>query len=115
LNVSIAQSGFIMQVQDLLIPDEDLSDNSAKKGKAHIRPSPTSSETKYFVIEFIHDTVCPFCYIGMRNLFTAIDIYKSKHPDSVFETTSTPSILATTAKISRKFPQCPRPLYMSIK
>ncbi|KAI1814878.1 thioredoxin-like protein [Poronia punctata] len=92
-----------MQVQDLLIPDEDLSDNSTEKGKGRVRSGAASLETRYFVIEFIHDTVCPFCYIGMKNLFRAIDIYKQRHPDAVFEITATPSILATTAKASAYF------------
>ncbi|KAI3320308.1 thioredoxin-like protein [Xylariaceae sp. AK1471] len=90
----------VIRVQDLLISDEKSSDNSAKKGESLTRPNPTSLETQYFVIEFIHDTICPFCYIGMKNLFMAIDIYKSRHPDAIFEVTCTPFILAPTAQPS---------------
>ncbi|KAI0102313.1 hypothetical protein GGR51DRAFT_294933 [Nemania sp. FL0031] len=89
-----------MQVQDLLIPDEEPSQSSAAEGKRVAKPNFAPSEIKYFVVEFIHDTICPFCYIGMKNLLMAIDIYKSRHPDAVFEVTCTPFILAPTAKIS---------------
>ncbi|KAI0438409.1 hypothetical protein F4803DRAFT_99877 [Xylaria telfairii] len=89
-----------MRVQDLLIPDEKPSQDSAAKGKRPTKSNSASPETKHFVIEFIHDTICPFCYIGMKNLLMAIDIYKSKHPDDVFEVTCTPFILAPTAKTS---------------
>ncbi|KAI1758281.1 thioredoxin-like protein [Xylaria castorea] len=89
-----------MRVQDLLIPEEKPSQASTAKGKHPTKPNSASSEIKYFAIEFIHDTICPFCYIGMKNLLMAIDIYKSKHPDDVFEVTCTPFILAPTAKTS---------------
>lgn len=92
-----------MRVQDLLIPDEKPFQDSAAKGKGPTKSTSASPETKYFVIEFIHDTICPFCYIGMKNLLMAIDIYKSKHPNDVFEVTCTPFILAPTAKTSCKF------------
>ncbi|KAI1119757.1 thioredoxin-like protein [Nemania abortiva] len=89
-----------IRVQDLLIPDEEPSQSSTAEGKRAARLNPASSEIKYFVIEFIHDTICPFCYIGMKTLLKAIDIYKSRHSDAVFEVTCTPFILAPTAKIS---------------
>ncbi|KAI0864600.1 thioredoxin-like protein [Xylaria cubensis] len=89
-----------MRVQDLLIPEEKPSQDSAAKEKRPTKPNSTSSEIKYFVIEFIHDTICPFCYIGMKNLLLAIDMYKSRHPNDVFEVTCTPFILAPDAKTS---------------
>ncbi|KAJ3564092.1 hypothetical protein NPX13_g7965 [Xylaria arbuscula] len=89
-----------IRVQDLLIPDDKSSQDPTAKEQRHARPVSMLPETKYFVIEFIHDTICPFCYIGMKNLFIAIEIYKSKHPDAVFEVTCTPFILAPNAKIS---------------
>ncbi|TGJ79397.1 hypothetical protein E0Z10_g9367 [Xylaria hypoxylon] len=89
-----------MRVQDLLIPDDTSSENSAVEEGRPPKPDPTPSETKYFLIEFIHDTICPFCYIGMKNLFMAIEIYKSKHPDAVFEVVCTPFILAPNARNS---------------
>ncbi|RWA08496.1 hypothetical protein EKO27_g6608 [Xylaria grammica] len=89
-----------IRVQDLLIPDDKSSEDSAVKEERSTKPDPGPSETKYFVIEFIHDTICPFCYIGMKNLFMAIESYKSAHPDAVFEVTCTPFILAPNAKNS---------------
>lgn len=91
-----------MQVQDLLISEEEPSQCPTVEGKRVTRSNPAPPETNYFVIEFIHDTICPFCYIGMKNLLMAIDQYKSNHSDAVFEVTCTPYILAPTAKISRK-------------
>ncbi|KAJ2973291.1 hypothetical protein NUW58_g8973 [Xylaria curta] len=79
-----------MRVQDLLIPEESPRQDSAAKGKNPANPGSAVTENKYFVIEFIHDTICPFCYIGMKNLLMAIDIYKSKHSDAVFEVTYSP-------------------------
>jgi hypothetical protein len=92
-----------IRIQDLLTSEEKPSAHSAGKGGSPPRLDPTSSETQYFVVEFIHDTICPFCYIGMKNLFTAIDIYKLKYPNAIFEVTCTPFILAPTAKPSCKF------------
>lgn len=92
-----------MKIQDLLIHDEEPSHNATAKGKQSARHHATPSEIKYFGIEFIHDTICPFCYIGLKNLLSAIDRYKSAHPDAVFEVTCTPFILAPTAPISCKF------------
>ncbi|KAI0400284.1 hypothetical protein F4802DRAFT_602186 [Xylaria palmicola] len=89
-----------MRVQDLLIPEEDPVRQPTAKAKRPAERDPAPSETRHFVIEFIHDTICPFCYIGMKNLLMAIDIYKSRHPGAVFEVTCTPFILAPTAKIS---------------
>ncbi|KAI1422535.1 hypothetical protein F5Y12DRAFT_717230 [Xylaria sp. FL1777] len=89
-----------IRVQDLLIPDDKPSPDSTVRKGGRTKPSLANPETKYFVIEFIHDTICPFCYIGMKNLLIAIEIYKSKHPDAVFEVTCTPFILAPTAKNS---------------
>ncbi|KAI1272865.1 hypothetical protein F5Y07DRAFT_281779 [Xylaria sp. FL0933] len=89
-----------IRVQDLLIPEHDPAQDSKVKEQRSSNPDLAQLDTKHFVIEFIHDTICPFCYIGMKNLLIAIEIYKSKHPDAVFEVTCTPFILAPTAKIS---------------
>lgn len=96
-----------MQVQDLLISEEEPYQLPTVDGSRVTRTNPAPPETQYFIIEFIHDTICPFCYIGMKNLLTAIDNYKSNHPDAVFEVTCTPFILAPTARVSRKSPCCP--------
>lgn len=96
-----------IRVQDLLIPDDKSSQDSTAQEQHRVKPDSALPETNYFVIEFIHDTVCPFCYIGMKNLFIAIEAYKLKHPDAVFEVTCTPFILAPNAKNSRKFRYLP--------
>ncbi|KAI3335675.1 hypothetical protein F4824DRAFT_153928 [Ustulina deusta] len=89
-----------LRVQDLLIPDGKPSQDSTSREERPPKPKLTPPEIKYFVIEFIHDTICPFCYIGMKNLLMAVEIYKSRHPDTVFEVTCTPFILAPTARNS---------------
>ncbi|KAI1118272.1 hypothetical protein F5Y14DRAFT_463302 [Nemania sp. NC0429] len=89
-----------MQVQDLLISEEEPSQRQPVGGKSVAQINAAPPEINYFIIEFIHDTICPFCYIGMKNLLMAIDKYKSNHPDAVFEVTCTPFILAPSAKIS---------------
>jgi predicted DsbA family dithiol-disulfide isomerase len=33
-------------------------------------------------IDVISDVVCPWCYVGKKKLQTAIDLYKSQHPDA---------------------------------
>ncbi|KAI0189649.1 thioredoxin-like protein [Astrocystis sublimbata] len=88
-----------MRIQDLLIPGEKPAQASAAKGKGPARPDATP-DTQYYAVEFIHDTICPFCYIGMKNLLKATDIHRSKYPDDVFEITCTPFILGPTAKTS---------------
>jgi len=34
-----------------------------------------------FQIDVISDVVCPWCFIGKRNLESALDIWRTKHPD----------------------------------
>lgn len=99
-----------LRVQDLLESEERPSGKSAQEAENATKGSPT--ETKYFVIEFIHDTICPFCYIGMRNLIVAIETYKAKHPDAVFEVTCTPFLLAPAAESSCKFLDFPRVFFV---
>ncbi|XXG95869.1 hypothetical protein Hte_002141 [Hypoxylon texense] len=51
------------------------------------------TETTRFVVEFILDLVCPYCYITLKNLDTAVTLYKAKHPEAVFEVVCTPFML----------------------
>ncbi|KAK7942845.1 uncharacterized protein PG986_011958 [Apiospora aurea] len=51
------------------------------------------AETTHFTIEFILDTICPHCYIGLRSLSTAIEIYRKLHPEATFEVTCSPMVL----------------------
>ncbi|KAI1173541.1 thioredoxin-like protein [Nemania sp. FL0916] len=89
-----------IRVQDLLIPDEVPSQESTVKEEHAAQLNSAPRAPTYFTIEFIHDTICPFCYIGMKCLLNAIDKYKSKDPNAVFEITCTPFILGPTAKAS---------------
>ncbi|KAI1777150.1 hypothetical protein F4818DRAFT_338588 [Hypoxylon cercidicola] len=51
------------------------------------------TETTRFIIEFILDLVCPYCYIALKNLDAAIKLYTARHPDAVFEVVCTPFLL----------------------
>ncbi|KAI1768605.1 hypothetical protein GGR53DRAFT_462281 [Hypoxylon sp. FL1150] len=55
--------------------------------------SGTVSETTHFVIEFILDIVCPYCYVTLKNLDAAITLYKARHPEAVVEVVCTPFFL----------------------
>lgn len=63
-------------------------------------------ENPHFTIEFILDTICPHCYIGLRNLNTAIDLYKQRYPGATFAVTCSPIILNPTALRSGKSSDC---------
>ncbi|KAF7542138.1 hypothetical protein G7054_g153 [Neopestalotiopsis clavispora] len=85
-------------IQDLLSPMESKASAQASKPaetKQHM--TTTTNETSHFTIEFILDTICPHCYIGLRNLNTAIDVYKKQHPNATFEVTCSPIILNPVA------------------
>lgn len=60
-------------------------------------------------IQTFSDTVCPWSYIGKKNLDKAIETYKEEHPDVDFEVTWNPFYLHPEAKISGECPQSPRP------
>ncbi|KAI1260622.1 hypothetical protein F5Y18DRAFT_247301 [Xylariaceae sp. FL1019] len=87
-------------IQQLLLPDDELLDNPTTKGKGTLSAIPSGFGSRHFVIEYVHDTICPFCYIGWRTLLMAIEAYKSKDIDAVFEVTCSPFILGPTAGIS---------------
>lgn len=53
-------------------------------------------------IQTFADTVCPWSYIGKKNLDNAIELYKEQHPDVDFEVTWNPFYLHPEAKISGK-------------
>lgn len=55
-------------------------------------------------IQTFSDTVCPWSYIGKKNLDKAIDAYKDQHPEVDFEVTWNPFYLHPEAKISGKAP-----------
>ncbi|KAI5865946.1 hypothetical protein GGS23DRAFT_617058 [Durotheca rogersii] len=53
----------------------------------------TAARTTYFVVEFILDLVCPYCYLGLKSLDAAIETYRARHPAAVFEVTCSPFLL----------------------
>lgn len=53
-----------------------------------------------FEIEVISDTVCPWSYIGKKNLDRAIATWKAAHPDDEFEIIWRPFYLSPKARVS---------------
>ncbi|KAK8069692.1 DSBA-like thioredoxin domain protein, partial [Apiospora phragmitis] len=87
-------------IKDLLSPmDEQPTVVREKTGQRENRNELTTTqrgsaaETTHFTIEFILDTICPHCYIGLRSLNTAIEIYRKQHPEAAFEVTCSPMVL----------------------
>ncbi|KAI1319746.1 thioredoxin-like protein [Xylariaceae sp. FL0255] len=90
-------------IQDLLSPivTEHPKDGSGADGDRSSRLDSINSLAPItFVIEYIHDTICPFCYIGFRTLLQAIGEFKARHPHAVFEVTCSPFILGPDALVS---------------
>lgn len=56
-------------------------------------------------IQTFSDTVCPWCYIGKKNLDKAIETYKEQNPNVEFDVTWNPFYLHPEAKISGKAPE----------
>ncbi|KAI4604097.1 hypothetical protein KJ359_000225 [Pestalotiopsis sp. 9143b] len=83
-------------IQNLLSPI-DSNGSQPEDRKPPIAAAAATSETSHFTIEFILDTICPHCYIGLRNLNTAIDLYKRQHAGATFEVTCSPIILNPVA------------------
>ncbi|KAI1662204.1 thioredoxin-like protein [Daldinia decipiens] len=84
------------RIRDLLLPvdDKDTEEVVVKKEdettrKADIIPP----ETTRFFVEFILDVICPYCYIGFKNLKTAIETYRARHLEAIFEIVCTPFLL----------------------
>ncbi|KAK8121057.1 hypothetical protein PG999_005177 [Apiospora kogelbergensis] len=87
-------------IKDLLSPIDEQA-TASKEGtgqEKHLTERPgtqhsSAAETTHFTIEFILDTICPHCYIGLRSLNTAIEIYRKQHPEATFEVTCSPMVL----------------------
>ncbi|KAG8170222.1 hypothetical protein KVR01_000967 [Diaporthe batatas] len=62
--------------------------------------SDTMAPDLTITIQTFSDTVCPWSYIGKKNLDKAIDIYKQAHPEVNFEVTWNPFYLNPEAKVS---------------
>ncbi|KAI0113175.1 thioredoxin-like protein [Daldinia grandis] len=85
-------------IRDLLLPvgDEDTADGVVKKEEGEEDAKKTNiipPETTRFMVEFILDLICPYCYIGLKNLKTAIETYRTRHPEAMFEIVCTPFLL----------------------
>ncbi|KAI1632861.1 thioredoxin-like protein [Biscogniauxia mediterranea] len=89
---SSSSSSSSSSIHDLLSPSED----GAIRERREDRPksgSPISGTTTHFTIELIIDTICPHCYIGMKNLNAAIETHKARHPEATFELVCSPLVL----------------------
>lgn len=51
-------------------------------------------------IQTFSDTLCPWCYIGKKDLDRAMELYKGQHPDVQFEVMWNPFYLDPKAKVS---------------
>lgn len=89
-------------IKDLLIPEDQLATEALSSFNKQI--TPVTEASAHFTIEFVLDTICPHCYVGLRNLNQAIDTYKARHPGSTFEVICTPFILNPVAQRSGKLP-----------
>ncbi|KAI0120465.1 thioredoxin-like protein [Hypoxylon sp. NC0597] len=80
-------------IRDLLVPAGDGNAKLEMKVKGEAARVDTVSETTHFTVEFILDVLCPWCYIGLKNLNNAITAYKDRHPEATFEVTCSPFLL----------------------
>lgn len=53
-----------------------------------------------FRIEIFSDTLCPWCYIGKKNLDVAIAKYQQQHPDAEFDLVWRPFLLHPKSRLS---------------
>ncbi|KAI1095575.1 hypothetical protein F5B19DRAFT_503746 [Rostrohypoxylon terebratum] len=81
-------------IRDLLSPVVDRSSDEPETNSGDDSPELDNvPETTHFVVEFILDLVCPYCYIGFKNLTAAIETYTTKHPEATFEVVCSPYML----------------------
>jgi hypothetical protein len=79
------------RIKDLLIPTNP---SPIKIESRDATPDESPSEGNvHFSIEFVLDTICVYCFIGMRNLTAAMDLYRAQHPGSSFEVVCSPFML----------------------
>ena len=94
----------MVSIQDLLLPTEEEPVASPRglderPGGKPASPTkvPVIASSTHFRVEFILDTICPHCYIGLKNLSAAIQIHQERHPEDTFEVTFSPIILNRAA------------------
>ncbi|KAI0888038.1 thioredoxin-like protein [Annulohypoxylon maeteangense] len=98
-------------IQDLLSPVVDRNSNEPEaKGQDALSKSDDVPETTHFMVEFILDVICPYCYIGLKNLTAAITTYTADHPEATFEIVCSPFMLDPLATRSAY----PKATYLNI-
>ncbi|KAK6083721.1 DSBA-like thioredoxin domain-containing protein [Seiridium cupressi] len=80
-------------IKDLLSPIKDAANSPGPPSRSAMNQFAPAPENLHFTVEFILDTICPHCYIGLRNLNTAIRLYKEQQPNATFEVTCSPIVL----------------------
>ncbi|KAK9792107.1 putative Thioredoxin-like protein [Seiridium cardinale] len=80
-------------IKDLLSFIKDTANSPGPPSRSATNQSTPALENLHFTVEFILDTICPHCYIGLRNLNTAIRLYKEQQPNATFEVTCSPIVL----------------------
>jgi len=51
-------------------------------------------------VEVTVDIICPYCYLGKKNLEKAMETHRAAHPDDEFEVTWKPFYLHNTLRKS---------------
>ncbi|OTA59581.1 hypothetical protein K449DRAFT_397210 [Hypoxylon sp. EC38] len=80
-------------IRDLLAPADNRNGKLETKEKGEAARVDTTLGTTDFTVEFILDVLCPWCYIGLKNLNNAITAYKDRHPGATFEVICSPFLL----------------------
>lgn len=94
----------MISIQDLLLPNEDPLAHHERMEEKRTEPvDPAAGKSTHFQIEFILDTICPHCYIGLKNLTAAMQIHQEKYPDDTFEVTFSPVLISRAASRSGRF------------
>ncbi|KAI1078108.1 thioredoxin-like protein [Whalleya microplaca] len=84
-------------IKDLLSPMDETGSEEKVQEEDTVKPVNMALETTRYVLELILDPICPNCYIGLKSLNTAIETYKARHPEAVFEVTCSPFMLHPSA------------------
>ncbi|KAI1141513.1 hypothetical protein F5Y05DRAFT_263504 [Hypoxylon sp. FL0543] len=81
-------------IGELLAPADDGNRvKSEVKEEGEAAEVGSISKSTHFTVEFILDVLCPWCYIGLKNLNNAITAYKDRHPGAIFEIICSPFLL----------------------
>ncbi|KAI2628756.1 hypothetical protein GGR54DRAFT_361474 [Hypoxylon sp. NC1633] len=84
----------MMSIREILAPPiQGHSIESGAKGGEGAQEGKISAKTTHFTIEFILDIICPYSYVGLKNLESAIEIHKARHPEATFDIVCSPFLL----------------------